>query len=82
MEFVWKFSDNKQIQEKFTGYIHQDYYTAGPYGSNIVRSFGKVGTFRPKQAVTRAQAAGSLWQCGQFAHLGCTAADALKAPSG
>jgi hypothetical protein len=39
MEFVWKFSDNKQIQEKFTGYIHQDYYTAGPYLIFIVRCF-------------------------------------------
>lgn len=68
MAFVWKFSDSKDIAERFTGYIHQDFYSNGKYGTNINRAFGKLGTFRPKQAVLRCEAAGSLWQMGQFGH--------------
>jgi outer membrane murein-binding lipoprotein Lpp len=78
MAFVWKFSDSKNIDERFTGYIHQDYYVSGPYGSNIQRAFGKVGTFHPKSAVTRCEAAGTLWQMGQFGHWGHTAANIVK----
>lgn len=81
MAFVWKFSDSKDIDERFTGYIHQDFYVSGPYGSNIQRAFGKVGTFHPKTAVTRAEAAGTLWQIGQFGMNGQTAAAALKKTS-
>lgn len=66
MECVWKFSDGKQVDERFTGYVHQDYYISGPKGNNIQRAFGKIGTFHPKQAVLRCEAAGSLWQEGQF----------------
>jgi hypothetical protein len=64
MQYVWKFSDGDQIDERFTGYIHKDYYVSGPNGSNIARAFGKIGTFRPKQPVLRSEAASTLWQVG------------------
>jgi hypothetical protein len=66
MECVWKFSDGKQVDERFTGYVHQDFYISGPKGSNIQRAFGKIAAFRPKQAVLRNEAAATLWQEGQF----------------
>lgn len=66
MEATWKFSDSKNVDERFTGYVHQDFYVSGPHGSNIQRAFGKIGTFQPKQAVLRYQAAATLWQMGQF----------------
>lgn len=73
LETVWKFSDSKNIAERYTGYIHQDFYVSGPYGSNIQRAFGKIGTFHAKAPVTRAEAAGTLWQIGQFGAQGHTA---------
>lgn len=66
MECVWKFTDGKQIDERFTGYVHQDFYISGPKGNNIQRAFGKIGVFHPKQAVLRHEAAATLWQEGQF----------------
>ncbi len=66
MECVWKFSDSKQVDERFTGYVHQDFYISGPKGSNIQRAFGKIAAFHPKQAVLRNEAAATLWQEGQF----------------
>lgn len=78
MAFVWKFSDSKDVNEKFTGYIHQDYYVSGQYGSNIQRAFGKLGAFHPRAAVTRAEAAGTLWQMGQWGNHGYTASNVLK----
>ena len=79
MEAVWKFSDGKQVSERFTGYVHQDYYVSGPHGCNIQRAFGKIGAFRPKQPVLRAEAAATLWQIGQFGETQkTTAAAALK----
>ncbi len=76
MEYIWKFSDAKNIDERFTGYVHQDYYTSGPNGSNIQRAFGKIGSFKAKQPVLRYEAAGTLWQQGQFGNNGgITAAD-------
>ncbi len=78
MAFVWKFSDAKKIDNRFTGYIHQDYYTAGANGTNIARAFGKVGTFHPQQAASRAEAAGTIWQFGQFEHQGGSAGKALE----
>lgn len=66
MECVWKFSDGKQVDERFTGYVHQDFYISGPKGNNIQRAFGKIGVFHPKQAVLRHEAAATLWQEGQF----------------
>jgi hypothetical protein len=66
MEAVWKFSDGKEVAERFTGYVHQDFYVSGPHGSNIQRAFGKIGAFHPKQAVLRGEAAATLWQFGQF----------------
>ena len=77
MESVWKFSDAKDVDERFTGYVHQDYYVSGPHGSNIQRAFGKIGTFRPKQSVTRSEAAATLWQMGQFGDLQKTNAAAV-----
>ncbi len=76
MEYIWKFSDAKDVDERFTGYVQQDYYTSGPHGSNIQRAFGKIGKFKPKQPVLRYEAAGTLWQQGQFGNNGgITAAD-------
>jgi len=83
MDTVWKFSDGKDVDERFTGYVHQDFYVSGPNGSNIQRAFGKIGTFRPKQAVTRAEAAATLWQFGQFGETQRTnAAEAGKSDQG
>lgn len=81
LETVWKFSDSKNIDERFTGYVHQDYYVSGTYGSNIQRAFGKVGTFHAKSPVTRCEAAGTLWQMGQFGDHGHTATAVLKEKS-
>jgi hypothetical protein len=78
LESVWKFSDSKNIAERYTGYIHQDFYVSGSYGSNIQRAFGKIGTFHAKAPVTRAEAAGTLWQIGQFGAQGHTANLAIK----
>ena len=79
MEAVWKYSDGKSVDERFTGFIEQDYYVSGPLGSNTQRAFGKIGTFKPKQAVLRYEAAGTLWQQGQFGNNGdITATDAIK----
>lgn len=79
MEAVWKYSDGKAVDERFTGYIEQDFYISGPLGSNTQRAFGKIGAFKPKQPVLRYEAAGTLWQQGQFGNNGgITAADAVK----
>jgi hypothetical protein len=78
MAYVWKFSDAKDVDNRFTGYIHQDYYVSGDKGSNIARAFGKVGTLRPKQPVLRCEAAGTLWQFGQFGMDKANATKALK----
>ena len=79
MENVWKYSDGKSVDERFTGFIEQDYYVSGPFGSNTQRAFAKIGTFKPKPAVLRYEAAGTLWQQGQFGNNGgITGADALK----
>lgn len=79
MDAVWKFSDGKDVAERFTGYIHQDYYVSGPHGSNIQRAFGKIGAFHPKQAVLRGEAAATLWQFGQFGFTQrITAASSIK----
>ncbi|CAN5139635.1 hypothetical protein BH11CYA1_BH11CYA1_50620 [soil metagenome] len=82
MEAVWKYSDGKSVDERFTGYIEQDRYISGPLGGNTQRAFGKIGTFKPKQPVLRYEAAGTLWQQGQFGNNGgITASDALKRAS-
>lgn len=73
MGFVWKFSDSQQVDDRFSGYIHNDYYISGPNGNNIQRAFGKIGTFKPKQAVSRQEAAGTLWQVGTHGYNGGTA---------
>lgn len=73
MQFIWKFADGKQIDERYTGYIQRDFYEHGPLGGNIQRAFGKIGAFKPKQAATRAEAAATLWQAGEFANLGAIA---------
>ncbi len=82
MEAVWKFSDGKQVGERFTGYVHQDFYVSGPRGSNIQRAFGKVGAFRPKQPVLRSEAAATLWQIGQFGDTQKTTAAAVLKEKG
>lgn len=83
MQFIWKFADGKQIDERYTGYIQRDFYEHGPLGGNIQRAFGKIGAFKPKQAATRAEAAATLWQAGEFANLGAIAdktMDVFKTP--
>ncbi|MBX9951542.1 MAG: S-layer homology domain-containing protein [Candidatus Obscuribacterales bacterium] len=83
MEAVWKFSDGKEVAERFTGYVHQDYYVSGPHGSNIQRAFGKIGALHPKQSVLRGEAAATLWQFGQFGFTqNTTAACLLKSKTG
>jgi hypothetical protein len=77
MEAVWKFSDAKSVDERFTGYVHQDYYVSGPKGSNIQRAFGKLGSFKPKKSVLRSEAAATLWQFGQFGDRDQTFASAV-----
>ncbi len=64
MSFVWKFSDAKDVDNRFSGYIHDDFYISGPNGGNIKRAFGTLGALRPKQAVMRCEAAATLWQFG------------------
>lgn len=63
MATIWKFSDADKIDASATGYILADFYVDN---SNLLRAFGKVGTFHPKQAVLRHEAAATLWQFGQF----------------
>lgn len=80
MDTVWKFSDGKSVDERYTGFVHQDFYVSGLHGSNIQRAFGKIGTFRPKQPVLRYEAAATLWQMGQFGDTEKTnVAEVLKA---
>ncbi len=71
MAYVWKFSDSKAVDLRYTGYIHADYYVSNP---NIQRCFGKIGTLRPKQPVLRHEAAASLWQFGDSANIRSTTA--------
>ncbi len=66
MKYVWGFSDGDQVDERYTGYIHGDYYVDVP---NIQRAFGKVGTLKPKQPVLRHEAAATLWQVGKNANI-------------
>ncbi len=83
MEATWKFSDGKDVAERFTGYVHQDFYVSGPHGGNIQRAFGKIGAFHPKQSVLRNEAAATLWQIGQFGFTQhTTATTALSGKSG
>ncbi|KAI9133913.1 S-layer homology domain-containing protein [Acaryochloris sp. CCMEE 5410] len=62
---AWKFSDIAEIDKRHSGYIYNDLFTKGPQGSNIERAFGKIGTFKPKQAAKRHEAAATLWQIGR-----------------
>ncbi len=71
MAYVWKFSDSKSVDARYTGYIHADYYVSN---SNIQRCFGKIGTLRPKQPILRHEAAASLWQFGDSANITSTTA--------
>ena len=82
MDAVWKFSDGKDVSERFTGYLNQDFYVSGPKGSNIHRAFGSIGAFKPKQPVLRYEAAATLWQMGQFGDTQTTNAGVLLKQSG
>lgn len=62
---AWKFSDLADIDKRHSGYIYNDLFAKGPKGSNIERAFGKIGTFKPKQAAKRHEAAATLWQIGR-----------------
>ncbi|WP_299492971.1 S-layer homology domain-containing protein [Acaryochloris sp. IP29b_bin.137] len=62
---AWKFSDIAEIDQRHSGYIYNDLFVRGPQGSNIERAFGKIGTFKPKQAAQRHEAAATLWQIGR-----------------
>ncbi len=72
MAYVWKFSDSKQVDPRYTGYIHADYYVSNP---NIHRCFGKISTLKPQQPVLRHEAAASLWQFGDSANITRTTAE-------
>ena len=83
---TWNFSDWAKVDKRYTGYIYMDNfgYNDGsdpnlPSHSNIIRSFGKIGTFNPKQAVLRSEAAASLWQVDTSGWAtGKTAKDRIK----
>jgi hypothetical protein len=86
---TWSFSDAPAIDKRYTGYVYADYFaynpssTSGQSRSNIIRSFGKIGTFRPKSAVLRHEAAASLWQVDEYAHATATIAlERLAHPEG
>jgi hypothetical protein len=49
----------------------------GTDSKNIQRAIGKIGTFKPKQAVLRNEAAATLWQIGQFGERDKTFASAV-----
>lgn len=59
-----EFSDDKLIDKRY----HNDVYSEGifkndgPKGNNIMRAFGPVKTFKPKEKVLRYEAAATLWQ--------------------
>lgn len=81
INITWGFGDAKQIDPRYIGYIYQDNFKvsggSGKYSrSNIMRAFGKVGIFKPKEAVLRNEAAASLWQVDEFGQ--ATAETALK----
>ncbi len=83
MSYIWKFSDYKEVDNKFTGYLYQDYYVNNPpYGTNIQRAFGKIGSFKPKAPVLRNEAAATLWAFGQNANIFKTTAGHARQRTG
>lgn len=76
MTHAWKFSDANQVDPKFSGYILAD-SSLIPF-ENIKRAFGTVGTFKPKQAVLRHEAAATLWGFKSPGIHGTSAPAALK----
>jgi hypothetical protein len=83
MAYEWKFSDSKDVDQRYTGYILADAHISGPHGNNIMRAFGKIGTFKPKEPVLRSEAAATLWQVSQFGDIDkATAQGALDRKAG
>jgi len=58
MQYVWKFSDGKSVDDRFTGYIYRDYHI----GHNMNRAFGEIKTLKPKSPLMRYEAAAILWK--------------------
>jgi|688.fasta_scaffold58962_3 hypothetical protein len=69
---TWGFADSKDIDKRYSGYIYSDSFKYNNGGnpkysrSNIIRAFGKLGTFKPKEPVLRHEAAATLWQVDEF----------------
>lgn len=63
MNYLWKFSDGDQVDSRYTGYIATDHGLRDP---NILRAFGKLGTFEPQEPVLRHEAAATLWSFYKF----------------
>lgn len=71
---AWGFQDASSINTKALQALFADYQNSDL--SNIKRVFGYTTLFQPKKAVTRAEAAASLWYFG-YQGEGVTAKDAL-----
>lgn len=58
------FADEKLIDPKYHAAIYADriFVDAKPRGDNILRAFGAIKTFKPKEPVLRNEAAATLWQ--------------------
>jgi S-layer homology domain len=75
------FSDDAAIDKRFHNSVYSDeiFKDAKPRGNNIMRAFGPIKAFKPKEIVQRYQAAGTLWQTD---HRGRVTADtALGRPA-
>lgn len=69
------FSDDQAIDKKYHNSVYSDmiFKSDGPRGNNIMRAFGPIKTFKPKEPVLRYEAAATLWQTD---HRGSVTADA------
>ncbi len=75
VEQTWGFQDTAQIQPRALRAVLADYQNSDL--SNIRRAFGYTTLFQPKAAVTRAEAAATLWRFGMQGE-GVTAKDAAE----
>ncbi|MBW4651864.1 MAG: S-layer homology domain-containing protein [Kaiparowitsia implicata GSE-PSE-MK54-09C] len=75
VEQTWGFQDTAQIEPRALRAVSADYQNSDL--SNIRRAFGYTTLFQPKAAVTRAEAAATLWRFGMQGE-GVTAKDAAE----
>lgn len=78
IEESWGFQDAAEIESLATRALYADYQNGDR--SNVRRIFGYTTLFQPKKAVTRAEAAASLWYFG-FQGDGVTANEVLAGES-